>query len=290
MLPVLVWIARNMALARTATSYDIRFLPITEQEWSWLFETVNTWIRPIEDFKFSGVKLAILLVTLPIAFLFFKKREILKPSQTQLKLLLAVYAAFYVLFVLTSRLIVYPLVTFYQDRLLYPALVCLFCLALYGLCLLQQAARKRSLLIASFLAAIYMIVVWGYIRSNAAAQPPYIQPLLVSRQFGLGLQAQGYVSESLVEKIKQLPSDDIFFTDDTQRLYFFTGRSSSYVGDLTQSDIEMLRGQSLKCEVVVVFFNDSPEHRKVLQQQIPQLELIYGDESGRVIYQGKRTP
>ena len=134
------------------------------------------------------------------------------------------------------------------------------------------------------------MIAWGYIRGNSSATFPYIRPALHSHVDGLGLQFRTYLADNFEESVAGLPQQDIFFTDNNEKLYFFTGRPSSYIGDLTRSDINLLQEQISKREVVVIFFGISPEVQQTWLRPIPQLKLIYSDDSGRYVYLGKATP
>lgn len=226
-----------------------------------------------------------------VSYSIFRRKEgISKKHQTQLPLLLFLYVVVYIVLTIVARLWADPTIPLSEDRILYPFLGSLFFLALYGLYLLINMVRTRSVMLAAFLASICIMIAWGYIRSNSSATFPYIRPALHSYVDGLGLQFRTNLADEFEKTVAQLPKEDIFFTDNTEKLYFFTGRPSSFVGGVTQSDINILQEQISKREVVVIFFNLSPEIQQTMLRQIPQLKLIYSDDSGRFIYLEKAEP
>jgi hypothetical protein len=150
--------------------------------------------------------------------------------------------------------------------------------------------HTHSIAMSVLLTSICMVIAWGFIRGNSSPTFPYIRPARSSYIDGLGLQFRTNLADEFKKTVAQFPEGDIFFTDNTEKLYFFTGRSSSFVGDLTASDIQLIQEQISKSEVVVIFFMLSPETQQSLQGQISQLHLIYSDDSGRFIYLGKAIP
>jgi 4-amino-4-deoxy-L-arabinose transferase-like glycosyltransferase len=288
--PILVWMIRNILLARTTTSYAVRFIPISDQEWVLFFQTVQSWILPVEQFKFTLIKLLVFLLGVVFAFLFLKGRNIPTRSKTQLPLLLALYTFFFILFLIASRWIAYPLVTFYQDRMLFPALASLFCLILFGVYLLQRAVWKRSVLFSAIMAGILMTLAWSYFLNGNERYPAGLKLLVTSRINGIGLQFRTYELNGYQTTMAQFPKDDVVFSDDTQRTYFFTARPSSDISDMTPSDIALINEQRQEKGVIVTFFHDSPALTLEMQQQLPFLKLVYHDDSGRAIYFGDKDP
>lgn len=290
--PMLVWLIRNTLLTGSATNRGLAFVPITSQEWTLTFQSVLTWIEPLRAaIKPSLISLVIFLIALGVFYLIFRREKgFSKNPETQLPLLLALYAATYILLTIAARLWADPTIPLYEDRILYPFLGSLFFLALYGLSLVIHQIRARSIPLAAFVAGICMVIAWGFIRSNSSPTFPYIRPALHSYVDGLGLQFRTYLAANFEKSVAGLPPQDIFFSDNVEKLYFFTGKPSSYIGDLTRSDIALLQEQISTREVAVVFFGISPEAQKPLLRQIPQLKLIYSDDSGRFIYLGKAAP
>ena len=291
-LPMLAWIGRNLALTGTATSRSLELVPISSQEWKSAFEALTTWIEPIRaGFKPNLANLLVFLIALAASFFLFGRRKT-GPEQpsTGLAPLLALYAASYSFLTIAARLWADPAIPLHEDRILYPFLSSLFLLAVYGLCRLENRIGQSSRPLAALLAGICVTVAWGYVRSNSSATAPYIRPILHSRVDGLGLQFRTSLAADFVAAVAQLPQDEIFFTDNTHRFYFYTGRSSSYIGELTQSDMQLLQEQLPRSGFALVFFELSPDRQQMLLQQLPQLTLIYNDSSGRVVYLGRTIP
>jgi len=290
--PMLVWLIRNKMLTGSATNRGLDFVPIAPKEWILTFQSIMTWIEPVRAaIKISLITLIIFLIAMVVSYSIFRRKEgISKKHQTQLPLLLFLYVVVYIVLTIVARLWADPTIPLSEDRILYPFLGSLFFLALYGLYLLINMVRTRSVMLAVFLASICIMIAWGYIRSNSSATFPYIRPALHSYVDGLGLQFRTNLADEFEKTVAQLPKEDIFFTDNTEKLYFFTGRPSSFVGGVTQGDINILQEQISKREVVVIFFNLSPEIQQTMLRQIPQLKLIYSDDSGRFIYLEKAEP
>jgi 4-amino-4-deoxy-L-arabinose transferase-like glycosyltransferase len=277
-LPTLAWITRNQILAQTATNYDIRFIPISSQEWALFFSALTSWMPPLAVFNNLLPLLIGFLLVLPVAFIFTKKRKNSPLTRTRLPLLLAIYALFFIAFTIASRWIAYPLVTFYQDRILFPGLACLFCLTLYGLYLIYRRVLARSSILATLLTGILGVVALSFAINGSVLYPQGLKPLLISRNHGLGMQNQ---PENLVyfqKQIAALKVGNIFFTDDTQRLYFYTGVSSFFIEDMAPTDYAQIPSKMAGDAAALVFFRDTPDLRKVLQKQLPGLEIIYSDD------------
>ncbi len=290
--PMLVWLIRNTLLTGSATNRGLSFVPITPQEWTLTFQSVLAWIEPVRAaIKPSLISLVIFLVAMGVFYLIFSREKgVSKHPETQLPLLLALYAATYILLTISARLWADPTIPLYEDRILLPFLGPLFFLALYGIYLLKNRILARSILLTVFLASIGMVVAWGFIRSNSSPTFPYIRPALHSNVDGLGLQFRTYLAANFEKSVAGLPQEDIVFSDNTEKLYFYTGKPSSYIGDLTRNDITLLQEQISKREVAVIFFGIPLEAQQPLLSQIPQLKLVYSDDSGRFIYLGKATP
>lgn len=290
--PMLLWLIRNTLLTGSATNRELNFVPITPTEWTLTFQSILSWLKPVRAaIKPSQISLVIFLVAMVVSFLILRRKEgISGKPQTQLPLLLWIYAAAYILLMLAARLLADPTIPLNENRILYPFLGSLFFLALYGIHLLTNTIRAHSIFLAAFLASICMVLAWGSIRGNTSSIFPYIGPALHSHVDGLGLQYRTYFGDNFEKTVAGLPEQDIFFTDNTEKLYFFTGRISSYIGDLTQNDIDLLQQQLSRREVVVIFFELSPKVQQTLLQQTPPLKLIYSDYLGRFIYLGKATP
>jgi len=294
-IPMLIWLIRNKLLAGSATNRGVHFVPITPQEWKSTYETLMTWVEPVRaSITINLIYLIILLVALAISFLIFRRREF--PSEqtaTQLPRLLALYGVTYILLTIISRLWGDPSIPLSEYRILFPFMTSLFFLVLFGLHLFLNFIRKRSSLLAVFLTSILVIIAWSFISSNPKTTFPYVRPVLPvlqSHYGGLGLQYRDYLAEDFLKVIAQLPEDALFFTNNVEKLYFFTQRSSSYIGDLTANDIEVLKVQLSNSEVVVVFMGGPLENQQTLQRQIPQFQLVYSDDSGIFVLHGRSVP
>jgi hypothetical protein len=234
----------------------------------------------------------VFFISLLAGFLILRGKRISESTRTSLPAILACYSTFYALFAVIARQWNDQTIPLSEPRILFPFLVSLFFLALYGLNRLQQSVRRHSALGAAFLAGIYMSLACGSILGNMATVRPYIKPLLISRYNGLGLQGawQDPVFGKMIDQLRQLSGNTTYFSDDTQRLYFFTGRSSSYIGDLKPEDFGLVQETLHEQDVAVVFFHDSSERLQILQEQFHQMDLVYRDDSGRFVFYGRRVP
>jgi len=291
-IPMLIWLVRNRLLTGSETNRVIYFVPITTQEWKSTYESLMTWVEPIRaSIKINLIYLIILLISLLMSYLILRRREgLTEQTQTKLPWLLALYSVIYMLFVIIARLWADPTIPLYEDRILYPFLISCFILVLYCLHLILGFIRKRSTHLAVIMTSILVIFAWSFIRSNSSTTFPYIRPVLRSHIDGLGLQFRTYLAKDFQQVVAQLPKEDLLFTDNVESLYFFTQRPSSYIGDLTVKDIEVLQEQLSKREVVVVFMMGSTESQQSLQRRISQFQLIFSDENGRSIYLGRPFP
>jgi 4-amino-4-deoxy-L-arabinose transferase-like glycosyltransferase len=285
--PIAIWLIRNIILTGTATNRGINFVPITAQEWSATADAFMTWIEPARAaIKVNLAGILIFLLALVISFMIFNRREVSvpRPARTQLPLLLAIFAAVYILLTIASRLWADPSIPLYEDRILYPFMVSLFFLALYFIPILLRMVAKHSIFLTAILTGIFVMIAWGFVKSNSSVTFPYIRPVLHSHVDGLGLQYQTSLANDFVKSVAQLPNNTLLFTDNPEKLYFFTGRPSSYIGDFTLNDLRILQEQMSNHQAAVIYFNLSPENQQILQHQIPQLKLIFSDDGGRLIY------
>lgn len=292
-LPLLAWVVRNIILTGSATNRGIHFVPILAPEWHSVLEAIGTWTNLIGEWnKARPLELVVFFMSLLVGFLILRGKRISESTKTSLPAMLACYATFYALFVVIARQWNDQTIPLSEARILFPFLVSLFFLALYGLNNLQQSVRRYSAMGATLLAGIYMSLACGSIVGNMATVRPYIEPLLISRYNGLGLQGawQDPALGKMIDQLGQLPGNATCFSDDTQRLYFFTGRSSSYIGDLKPEDFELVREALHGQDVLVVFFHDSSGRLQILQEQFHQMELVYRDDSGRLVFYGRRVP
>ena len=293
--PLATWLLRNYLLTGSGTDRSVQYVAIATQEWQSTFNTLRSWVDPIRVvIKVNLLYMVILVIALGIAFFFIRRKASRSERiDTNLPMLLFLYAGIYLVLAVVSRLLFDPTIPLYEDRILYPFLTAVFFLVQYGLHLLLKYLQGRSLLLAVFMAGFLVIIVWGFVHSNSSAKFPYFrpaQPILQSHYNGLGLQFRPYLMEPFKKAVAQLPEGTLFFADDVERLYFYTGKPSSYIDDLTPKDIKTLQVQLSKGSAVVVFMASSPEKEQTLLDQLPQFTLVFKDDGGKAIYLGTMTP
>jgi hypothetical protein len=290
--PMLIWLIRNKVLTGSETNRNLFYIPITAQEWKSTYETLMTWVAPLQaNIKVNTILLILFLVSLVLAYFILRGNENgEKPTTTKLSWLLSLYLVTYLIFLLFSRLWFDPTIPLYEDRILYPLLISIIFLIFFCLHRFLDFVRKHSTILYVFMTGILVTFAWIFFRYNISAPFPFIYQVLWSHKSGLGLQARNFLNRDFQELLTQLPIEDLYFSDNVEELYFFSQRSSSYVGNLTTTDINLLREQSSKREILLVFFQSSLEIQQSLQQQIPRLQLLYSDASGRSILVGKPLP
>jgi hypothetical protein len=294
-LPLVIWLVPSILRGGTGNFHKAAFVPISFPEVLASLGVMGTWLNPVGLNKLGTIPLVVFAFTLPIARVIFMRPVAKPPSRTSLPLLLAAYAVFYAVFMAAARLwgglwgSASPLS---EPRYLFVFVIILFLLAVYGLFSLQQALRSISYTYAALLAGVSMALATGSILVNKVPTRPYIQPVLISRYNGLGLQKYWEDPNlgKLIDQLKQLPPGAAYFTDDVQRLYFYAGRPSSYIRDLTADDLNQIRRALMHQDVGVVFFENNPDRRQALERQIPQLDLFYEGSDGASIYFGRQAP
>lgn len=290
--PMAVWLLRNELLTGSSTNRSLHYVAISAQEWQSTFSSLMTWVEPIRSsIKVTLPHLVIFAVALGFAFLIFREKAISSQrTVTHLPGLLTLYAVTYLLLTVESRLLIDRTIPLYEDRILYPFLAAIFFLVLYGLHLLLDYLRGLSRLLAIFMAGFLVITAWSFIRTISMTTFPYVLPIHESQSSGLGLHFRPS-DMAFQNAVTQMPEGTLFFTDNVEKLYFYTGKPSSYVGGLTPADIETLRGQlSTKGMVAVVFIDTEPEKQRVLIDQLPQFHQVFTDDSGTAVYLGTRIP
>jgi 4-amino-4-deoxy-L-arabinose transferase-like glycosyltransferase len=292
-IPMGIGLLRNTLLTGSATNRGINFVPITAQEWISAFGTLMNWVEPIRAVvKINLLSLGIFVVALAVSWFLFHQIHARPTNQTatQLPLLLAFFGVAYLLLTITARLFADATIPLNEDRILYPFLLPMFFLAVYGLDRMMQEIRKRSIEATALLASLCVLIAWAYIRSGSSSTFPYIRPVLHSHVDGLGLQFRTNLASDFINAVAQLPPNAIVFTDNPEKLYFYTLRPSSYTGGFTPSELQPLQEQVAENMVAAIYFDLSPENQTILQFHVPQLKLSYHDSSGRYIYLSNYSP
>jgi hypothetical protein len=283
-LPLALWMLRNLLLTDTATNRYVEFAPIPQDEWLRFGNLMAGWITPV--LKLGEVNLPriilILLVTVLMAWLLGRSHNSEKTVDSKLWLIYCLYAVSYFAYILFAKVLFDKTIPLGEERIFLPLYSSLAFLLIYGLYRLEIRLTNSYLRIA--LICVYVLVATGFVRGNVQPSAAYAR---LSNEKGLGLANQDVTGLESIPFIKALPEGPVIFTDDLEVLYFLTGRPSFQLNAINPDEIQKVKDALSKQGVYIVLFRKH-DFGEQLRANIPQLETIYS--ANEVIYSGTRQP
>jgi hypothetical protein len=128
--------------------------------------------------------------------------------------------------------------------------------------------------------AAVTLTVYSYIIIYAAQDELLFN---VIRTRGLGYNDITLRDPCLIDTFKTLPQQDMVYSDNVERLYFFTGRTSDQIVDL--QSVSQIDPQKVKGDLIFVSFY-TPELTSTVKSQFPTAKSICDKP---IIYQVQKT-
>jgi 4-amino-4-deoxy-L-arabinose transferase-like glycosyltransferase len=226
----LVWIVYNTLETGSGTN---RFLAVNSfpgDDFNLAFANILGWVKPIRGFFTLNWVNTILFAAITLLIFFVFKPDPTRPKIKQspwvLIWLLITYLVLYSATTLFSRFFVDASITFYEQRILAPAYLCIFILGfvLFSNIYNRLASNKY---LKTGLILIFTWVFLVYFSSYAASS----QSILRSLSTG----ALGYSKEPkkplFVKALAQIPGDAILYSNNIEHTYYLTGRTSYLIED-----------------------------------------------------------
>lgn len=286
-LPMAIWTVYNQFTAGTATNRVLDYIPIAQSDWTLLSQTVQGWIQPIPTIFDIGLrKVAAGLVGL--AFFWFLQRTEPRPAAADqpaqkrfpfLGTLIAIYAVLYFVFIVLSRLLFDRAITIFEERILFPEMLCLLMLSAWAWNILVRRLGGWRWWAGAALAAAAIFAGISFFTLYRDAARPTIQ---LSRERGLGLAPNRLAPPAVVRAFLALPADRVVYTDNIEELYISSGRYSYQVNETTLAGIERLK-TAIGAKKAVFVLLRSQELYNLLISGMPELQEVYHEGSSAVL-------
>ncbi len=286
-LPMLLWMAYNQLVAgAAATDRALGLFLIPATHFPLLGQTILRWVSPAGvTFDIGGWKLLLAAAAVAWGFL----AHLAAPSQPAsspagerfpfLARLLAIYTLLYALFVVASRLFFDPLISIFDERIIFPISANLLFLAAWGLNAVKVRLEGYRWWAGAGLAVVVVMAGWSFFQVYRIDSAPTIR---FSREVGMGLAPMRLHPPEAISAFLALPSPGVVYTNDIERLYLYSGRYSYQSNDRTPEDFQAL-GQRIAGTRFVFVAIDSPGFIENLLLGIPDLKVIYNDGGSAVL-------
>lgn len=278
-IPMSVWVVRNMIVAGSTTNRHFSFIPISQTDWNLTGETISGWLEPAGTvFNVGEGKLILTLavVVFMIFFLWPQKDVAPSPNGSTMGWLLGICTLGYAGMVYVSRAFFDPAITIFEQRILAPIFLGLLILLIGGLAQIWRRLKKRSLLGASILA---IVLVWGGYTFGYLYQNQWEIFGNHFRTSGGGYADVTLSASDLVKTIRQLPEDAIIFTTNVEEFYYFSGRSGyGYaIGEMRTGMDQWVNEIITRKPVVLVNFYRSEELETEIAARLAGMRILYED-------------
>jgi hypothetical protein len=218
LIPVALWILRNIIMAGTAANRTFEVHMITSRHFLLALETITSWIAPPSLTGFIGY-LFLFTVTVALAVVYVlsarAQHDSIQPLLQLPSLILLFFALYSIMLILTIAL--FDAKTPLDNRLLSPLYllgVILVCCLIGKLIVSQSAFGVRAIAVA-----VFVMLIGYYVTSSG-------EMLRESHQYGLGLAGKRWQEYEAVAKIKNLPENVAIYTNRPYAVYLLTGRMS----------------------------------------------------------------
>ncbi len=179
---------------------------------------------------------------------------------------------------LISRLYFDSLITFYEERIIYPLYISILILVAFAAWWIFERVGSRSLWIGAALVAVYVVTAWTF---YSLYKEPRFRVLDDSRSYGRSLTSDGYFNAPINTWIRDLPPGSMIFTDNLERVYFISGRYSTQLNELNSKAVENIHLEVQKGPVsVVMFYSDLAKQVQVVE---PAFQQIYSGADGTIL-------
>jgi len=284
-LPLALWMMRNVLLADTATNRYLEFAPIPAEEWNNFKNLAVGWLAPVSRLGDVSIPRLILVLFAAIFLAWFTGRSgsFGKTKASRLWLIYLFYAVSYLVYILMAKVFFDQTIPLGEERIFLPLFSSVAMLIIYGLYVLERRLVNHTYY-RMVLVCVYVFIAVGYVRGYIQPSAAYAR---LSNEKGLGLANVDVAGLKVIPVIKDLPNGPVIFTDDLEVLYFLTGRPSFQINDINPEEIQTVKELMNQRGVYVVLFRKHNLGEK-LKANIPQLNLIYS--GSEVIYSGRQQP
>jgi hypothetical protein len=284
-LPLGLWLLRNMLLAGTATNRNLLFVSIPPEEWLNLEHLAAGWLLALVKIVEVDVpKLAVvILVAVALAWFTGRVKVAKKASRSQLWLIYSLYAVCYLIYILAAKLLFDKTIPLGEERIFFPLYTAMVMLIVFGLSLLETRIASRPLRRIALI-GIYALLVTGFVRGYIQESGAYAR---LSNEKGLGLVNVDVTNLDIISAIRNLVPGPVIFSDDLEVLYFLTGRSSFQINAVNAEEVGIVKTLMHDRGVFIVLFKET-ELGEQLKASIPGLEKIYSGTGA--IYAGNKQP
>jgi 4-amino-4-deoxy-L-arabinose transferase-like glycosyltransferase len=278
--PILLWMIRNAIQAGTPTNRSLQYYPVSYADFQLAWQTFSGWFEANQAiFQIGTGKILVILAGLLLFFVYKRTSETV--HQVNNKPWIPICAAFYVVLyslgVLGSRLFMDPLITFFEQRIIFLIYIPLLFTIIFILHWFFKKAQERSIYMGAVVLVFVMLVTYSYI---LVYQTKYQHFINDSHERGLDYSDKSLKSSCLISGLKDVPSDYWFYTDNIERLYFFTQRNSDQIN--ADERVLQLSQEQSDHGLVFVIFNRSEIPDMVKKQfqnqrqvcEAPMIEVI----------------
>ena len=286
-LPLGLWMLRNLLTAGSATNRALNVIPIAPTDWTLLAETIDGWFYPLQTaFSIGAGKLVILAVAAGLFVILrlsekadHKTEESTAKPGLRLALFYAIYLLVYPVFVILSRLLFDRMITIFEERIAFPAFLALLFLVIFAAWWLLQQAARRHVLAGAALAALYAITLWTFVVLYQEEQARVINN---THEWGRSLNTPSMLEGSFARATRQIDDDVLIISDNLEILYFISGRHSFQINEATVQALDAVKAYDVDHRVAFVLFY-SRDIARLAQSEMPNLEIFYQDDNASIL-------
>ena len=283
-LPLGLWLGYNQIIYANATNRSFSIYPIPVTDFQELLRLLNQWIQPLfTTFHIGPGKLmigtAILVIALAAVLLQVRLPQIqVKDRFPFLVQILLSFIPIYLVIVLLSRLYFDPMIDIWRERILFPGFLSVFIILIWGIQKLWNLSRKFHPGVSIILAILLVFAAQSFFSGFIRQSETVIQK---SQSAGVGLAHSREDPPEIIVFLKSLPPADLYYTDNIERLYIYSGLNSYQLVDLTPETLNgLLTAFPGKRFVFVSFNNDLFD--KLLLEASPAIERVFHDIDGSI--------
>jgi 4-amino-4-deoxy-L-arabinose transferase-like glycosyltransferase len=282
-LPMSLWIIRNMLVAGSSTNRHFAFIPIPKEDFTLLLQTLDGWVKPAASIFAIGsgkIIMGVCVFGLVLFFLRINQNQDAAPKSNSMILLNGGYGICYAGMLFLSRFYFDPAITVWEPRMLAPLYLVLMIFLFWGLEKLFFLTEKIHPVVAGALA---VVAVWGVYTFCALYLNETGRIVKRFHDHGASLAEVALRESPFIQSVINLP-DAVVFTTNVETFYYFTGRNSfGYQAPLGEDWNAMVLNMMKTSPVLMVNFYRDKDFESELLSAIPGLETIYEDGVG-IIY------
>jgi len=218
-LPLGVWLIRNLLIAGTATNRELFFHPIDKSQISFAITTCTSWLL-IPDATPNWIKLPLLLGVASTVLIAFRLTVINKAEIPWIIKILVIFIPIYFVFLAFSVSFL-DANTLLDERILSPVYIASLILLVYSI--RQIMEKLSSLPIArTVMICVVIVLAGGYIYQGGK---------LVTEAYnlGLGFDSVAWERSKTLGLIEALPAGIPIYTNAPEAVYIHTGRPASRI-------------------------------------------------------------